>query len=92
MHISQAEREIDYAGMRQWEAYFQFEPTFADRMELQMATLMHMLSGTLLKEAMSVEDFMVCPKKRVQTESKESKTRSIWNRLKTALESWKEDE
>lgn len=61
---------MDYAELREWESYFTYEPTSADRAETQMAILMQMVSAFVMKEPGKVHDFMVCPLKRAPKEKK----------------------
>ncbi len=69
---------MDYAELKEWEEYFIYEPTVADRLESQLAFLMHMMSGYLHKEQLSVENFMICSQKRPKMKKK--KTNSMWTK------------
>lgn len=68
---------MDYAELKEWEMYFYYEPTVADRLEEQLATLMHLVSGFVHKEQMGIRDFMVCSKKRPKPKLKKNKKKLL---------------
>lgn len=78
---------MDYAEVREWEEYFLYEPTAADRMETQMALLMQMISGYMWKKPGKAKDFMVCYKKRpeVVDSSPVEKVKDLWDKITSAL-------
>jgi len=78
--IKELEETMDYAELKEWEIYFSYEPTVADRLEQQLAFMMHMLSGFLHKDQMGVEEFMVCHEKRPKKEKKDSSVKSLWQK------------
>ena len=71
---------MSYAELKEWEAYFSYEPPMADRMELQFAWLLQMLSSFFWKEPGKVSDFMVCEKKRTKPKVK---TISLLDKVKS---------
>ena len=75
---------MDYAELKEWEQYFYYEPTAADRMETQLAVLMHMLSGFLLDKPKGIKEFMVSPLKKPQPKdtSSQSSMKKLWEQAK----------
>jgi len=76
---------MDYAELKEWEMYFYYEPTVADRLEEQLATLMHLVSGFVHKEQMKISEFMICPEKRPKPKSKKSSKKSLIAQLKSVF-------
>ena len=79
--VPELESTMNYAELREWENYFRYEPTAADRMEQQMAILMQMVSGFVYKEPLKMDDFMICPKKRPKVKKESSKVKELWAKI-----------
>ena len=78
---------MDYAELKEWEIYFSYEPTMADRMETQLSVLMQMVSSFVYKEPKPSTEFMICPKKRpiIKEKSVSSKTKDLWAAITKTL-------
>lgn len=80
--IRELEESMDYAELKEWEAYFSYEPTMADRMETQLALFMQMISGLVYKEPQEMKNFMICPLKRAKKETEpKGKVQKLWKQL-----------
>ncbi|WP_345969643.1 hypothetical protein WCX72_09980 [Sulfurimonas sp. HSL1-6] len=63
---------LSYEEFREWEEYFSIEPPASERMEIQIAMLIQMISGFMWKKPGEMQDFMVCATKRKKQKSKAS--------------------
>lgn len=82
--VAELDSTMDYAELREWEEYFRYEPTMADRLEVQLAIFMQMISANIHKNPLDVEQFMVCPIKRTKNEPK-SKISKLWEQVTAIL-------